>query len=398
MCLASLVPEKISRRNLLRGLAASGLGSVALPLLRQGAAAPFDDGAAMRAKFEALRTAAPADPVSELVPFSLQADELPWKQLAMNLEAGDEVTFLLGGRYWLSREADLWFEPGCVFHARCGSNGTMYNPMRNHGTFSVEQSGRLEIARSAAEWLDAAGNLRTPEAIYRQADLSLHGLAIRWRGTAREGLLALLAQGDVDGLLEKEHARLISRQDLPDGWRDHFNTGSCENTFQPNATGGLICETNKDAALLVHDVDIHLEKKPRLDWRWKVDRLPSPGLEDQLALHDYLSVAVEFDDGQDLTWLWSTGLPVDKGFRCPIPGWDAIETHVVVRSGSEDLGTWQDEHRDIASDYRRYIGGDATRVVRVWLLGLSVFQRGHGTCHYERVVLRGSDGERSLLG
>jgi hypothetical protein len=41
-----------------------------------------------------------------------------------------------------------------------------------------------------------------------------------------------------------------------------------------------------------------------------------------LGTHDYLSGAVELDNGQDLTYLWSSSLPIGTAFRCPIVWWD----------------------------------------------------------------------------
>jgi hypothetical protein len=41
--------------------------------------------------------------------------------------------------------------------------------------------------------------------------------------------------------------------------------------------------------------------------------------EDTLPTHDYLSVAVEFENGQDLSYFWSAALPPESNFRCPIP-------------------------------------------------------------------------------
>ena len=79
-----------------------------------------------------------------------------------------------------------------------------------------------------------------------------------------------------------------------------------------------------------------------LDWQWVVDRLPSHLPEDQILTHDYLSIAVEFDDGQDITYMWSSSLPVGQVFRCPLPGWDAVETHVVQRSGLASVHTFSD--------------------------------------------------------
>jgi len=47
----------------------------------------------------------------------------------------------------------------------------------------------------------------------------------------------------------------------------------------------------------------------RLRWSWRLDKLPSRLPEDTALTHDYISVALEFDDGRDLTWHWSAGLP-----------------------------------------------------------------------------------------
>ena len=97
--------------------------------------------------------------------------------------------------------------------------------------------------------------------------------------------------------------------------------------------------------------------------------------EDQLTSHDYLSIAAEFDDGQDLTYFWSSSLPVGKAFR-----WTPLESHMVVRSGLADLGKWVRDERDIYADYKTHIGGPAKSVVNIWLLGVSLFQRRSGSC------------------
>ena len=57
-----------------------------------------------------------------------------------------------------------------------------------------------------------------------------------------------------------------------------------------------------------------------------------------MPTHDYMSIAVKFDDGKDLTFFWSRDLPVDTAFHCPLPGWKQREIHVVARSGTAELG------------------------------------------------------------
>ncbi|WP_310567821.1 DUF3047 domain-containing protein [Hydrogenophaga sp.] len=128
-----------------------------------------------------------------------------------------------------------------------------------------------------------------------------------------------------------------------------------------------------------------------------MERLPSHQPEDQILTHDYLSIAVEFDDGQDITYLWSSSLPVGQVFRCPLPGWDAVETHVVQRSGQADLGKAFDERRDLYADYRRIVGGKAKRVVRVWLIANSLFLRQVGRCAYRRIAIGQVDRLQRIL-
>jgi hypothetical protein len=106
-----------------------------------------------------------------------------------------------------------------------------------------------------------------------------------------------------------------------------------------------------------------------------------------LPTHDYLSIAVEFDNGQDITYYWSAELPVGTSYRCPIPTWTARETHMVVRSGRQGLGQWFSEERDVYKDYAEAIGGPMpARIVRVWLIAVSLFQGREGKCQYADIA------------
>jgi len=109
-------------------------------------------------------------------------------------------------------------------------------------------------------------------------------------------------------------------------------------------------------------------------------RLPSDLAEDTVPSHDYLSIAVEFDDGQDITYFWSATLPPETVFRCPLPVWRDIETTSWSAVGRR-LGRWLDEERDLYADYRRILAA-RREVLRIWLIGESVMQRGHGRCEY----------------
>jgi hypothetical protein len=165
----------------------------------------------------------------------------------------------------------------------------------------------------------------------------------------------------------------------------------------PDGRPALGCDTHHDVGILQREARVELTPGTRLRWSWRVNELPSDLAEDTLPSHDYLSIGVEFDDGQDITYFWSAALPTGTVFRCPLPVWRDIETHVVVRSGPDELGRWLDEERDVYADYRRIVGGPAREVVRVWLIGESVMQRGRGRCEYASIRLTNNDRTLEVL-
>ena len=71
---------------------------------------------------------------------------------------------------------------------------------------------------------------------------------------------------------------------------------------------------------------------------------------------NHLSMAVEFDDGLDLSYQWSSALPPETAYQCPFPHWSNRETHLVVRSGTRELGRWLREERRVYTDRSAAIG------------------------------------------
>jgi hypothetical protein len=383
-----------TRRDMLRRLSAIGL-SVPLAALSRATSAADQGGpppAELLGSLEAIITAAKSPELLAYRTFAITADDLPWRDIGLSAGKGQQVTFLLGGRLWLSREYNLWFAPGLVFHARSRGTRPMYNPMTNTGTMIAAHDGAIEVARSAGEWADDSGALWTPEADYKKADVSIVGIALLWRGDAAVGLKSLVVHGDVADVLQTELSRLESTRVLPEGWSNFYMFGGGPVVFSRGSGGEIECHSQNTVGILERPTQMPLLPGTRLGWRWMVESLPSMLPENQPAAHDYLSIGVKFDDGQDLTYLWSQGLPEGKVFRCPLPRWTPIETHMVIRSGGADLGKWLVEERDIHADYTAHIGGSAKAVSHVWLLAVTVFQRRLGACRYADIQISNPGG------
>lgn len=188
----------------------------------------------------------------------------------------------------------------------------------------------------------------------------------------------------------------------PEGWAYHpalAFLGPAEiyhrRLAAPGDSGPVVqmhADTVRNAGILTRNVAVPLTPGTRLSWRWKVDQLPSKVSEIEAARHDYFSIAVKFENGKDLTYMWSAAMPEGTHFVCPLPDWNKIEWHAVVRSGETDLGKWLAEERDVLADYNRVIGGKAPgRITQVWLISASIIQQSEGRAKFGDIVLTNPD-------
>ncbi len=338
--------------------------------------------------------------------FSVPASEPPWFDTGLDLRAGEHVTVLAVGSAILSTELNLLFYPDMQLWYRVGETGRVFRGTRQSHSFRVSEPGRLYFGSYfPGEWATRTGSVSVGTDAYRQMQGSLEVLVLRWAVQPLEGLKRILCVGDAGALLASEIDRLQNGVKPPAGWEYLWFLGQSEiygaGPPSPAQRPSIACYTQRNAAILHKDVSVPLSSETRLCWSWKMDTLPCQKPENTLENHDYLSIAVEFDNGQDLAFFWSSQLPVDTGFRCPIPTWTARETHVVARSGSNLLGRWLDEERPLHTYYERFVGtigkrddghdprvvAPPTRIERIWLIANSMFKRQEGRCEYGAIEL-----------
>ena len=319
-----------------------------------------------------------------------------WIDTGLDLRAGEEVSLFSAGMVWLAEELGIGVDGGVALWHRVGTDGTIAKSIGTTTSFRADRDGRLMlIAKPPGEWLDESGRF-LPDYPHEGASGGLMVAVLIWPGPARDGLTRFRTN-DASGSAARELARLDARVPLAPGWRHLWRLGENQ-IFRAEAAGPqparICCQTAQDVGILQYPVDVALDRSTQLTWAWKAEELPSKLREDSLPTHDYLSIAVEFDNGRDLTYMWSAALPEGKVFQCPLPWWDKRETHQVVRSDLAKLGAWLEEKQPILDDYERAIGGELPkRIVAVWLIAVSAFQRGKGICSYARIRLKGDKGE-----
>jgi len=360
-----------------------------------------DDGKADGERFDAafsrfLEDPAVAHHVRSARVLSLEAAEKGWVEAGIEVEPGDQVTVMAVGALWASKLLDLRFGPRMGIWLRAGLKGTIFKTPSHVSTVPVAQGGPLYlVAWPPGEWADEQGTF-DPALPRGGISGALHVCVIVWKEDAVEGLKTLLQVGDFQNLVTSALAQAQMPVTTPQGWHYlwRLGQGAIYSDAGHQTRRHIHCHTKEDVGILQFPADFPLSETTRLSWRWKVDRLPGEMAEDIQFTHDYLSIAVEFDNGQDLTYMWSSKLAEGTVFRCPLVFWDQIETHWVLRSNPAELGKWLSEERPLKADYAHAVGTPPQRIVRVWLIANSVFQRGEGICDYADIEL--VDGDKRL--
>lgn len=319
----------------------------------------------------------------------------PWTDSTLAVRGDDEVTWLAEGRVAASEDLGLWGGPSFHLWARTGERGTIFKGTGATHTFRAPAAGTLHFATYQGEWATRDGKLATPVEMYQTVTGAIEVAAIRWSGGAAEGLAALAAAAPQDRLIAAEARRLASPVVQPEGWEQLWFLG--DNAIFSSRGGGIGVHTHEDAGILQKRVELDLTPDTTLSWRWLVSKLPAREAENTIPTHDYLSIAVEFDNRLDLTYYWSAALPVGALFTCPLPTWAARETHMVVRSGAEGLGVWQQESRSLLADYRAALGEPPRKIVGVWLIAVSLFRHGEGVAEFADISLANARERRQVL-
>ena len=163
------------------------------------------------------------------------------------------------------------------------------------------------------------------------------------------------------GLVETEVVRVQENKGVESmaDWKPLWFLGESKMYKQvlDESKPGIHCRPYQNTGILQHNLDspLSFETGTDVSRQWMINSLPSRLREDTALSHDDLSLAFAFDDGRDLTYIWSWNLPEGSGYWCPPPAWADREYHIVIRSGTERLGKWIAEGRNIYDDYVKYV-------------------------------------------
>jgi hypothetical protein len=334
---------------------------------------------------------AAADPVAARAHVAIDNAMAGWLASGLRVAAGDEVTLFTDGSLTVD---GLVLEPRHLLWYRLGDDGDAMNFAANQETFVAPDDGEifLTLRPFGLYWPDRRGTypegFSTAAAVPVDFDIEL----VRFVGTAADGLSAMAATGDATATAAL--AVIAARKPLPAGFEPLWYLAR-SNVWADGASDGrpgITVETDDDFGIVKKALDIPLTPTTEITFDWRYDAVPALGPETEAGFHDYVSIAIEFDNGQDLTWMRSVSLSEGSHFRCPLPWWDSRETHFVLQSGATGLGEWSSHTRNVLADYQAAVQGDPpSRIVGVWFIGNSVFGRQRAAASFADVAVIDGD-------
>jgi Protein of unknown function (DUF3047) len=188
--------------------------------------------------------------------------------------------------------------------------------------------------------------------------------------------LSTLASAEAEFLVEDWTSQSLGSVGVPSGW-----TGE---SFGRRAFYDLAIEADRDRRVLhLKSLDEHstiskditgkvqIRATPVLEWTWKVAVLPIGGDLREAQTSDLpIQLYVVWPRFPTLVrsrvigYVWDANAPVGLVTSSRKT---ARVTFIVLRSGSEDLGRWVPERRNVAEDYQRIFGEppDDPRIVTI---------------------------------
>jgi hypothetical protein len=151
---------------------------------------------------------------------------------------------------------------------------------------------------------------------------------------------------------------------IPAGWRAYETPGGRPTydfvVAEDEGRRALRVSGRDEHSTIAKEIHVDLQATPILEWRWKIVELPAGADVRKRATSDLtahvLVVWPRFPEAlrsRLIAYAWGTSEPAGSVERSRKTG---TVTFFILRSGSEHLGRWLTERRDVVADYRRVYG------------------------------------------
>jgi hypothetical protein len=176
---------------------------------------------------------------------------------------------------------------------------------------------------------------------------------------------------------------------LSPSWKEHVFQGHTTYQVVEDGTNHVLRATAQAAASGVgQELQVKVAPGTTLSWRWKIDQLP-PGASDQdLKTFDHSArIYIAFKAllaPRTINYTWSASGKIGAQSNHPSSNRARI---IVLESGSEKVGQWVVEKRDIYQDWKALFGDEPPEIQSIGLMTDSDGTKANVTGYYDDIVL-----------
>ena len=163
---------------------------------------------------------------------------------------------------------------------------------------------------------------------------------------------------------------------VPSGWEKKEDKGKLNCLIEKDEQGKpvLHIKSNNASGGIHKVIEIDVKQYPYFTWKWKVIKIPPKGDVRKKGTDDQAgNIYVAFPGGfpelvrsKIVSYLWDSNAP--KGLMTTSPKRGNTK-NIVVENGSEKLGEWITEKRNVYEDYKKLFGEEPpkTAKVSIWI-------------------------------
>jgi hypothetical protein len=172
-------------------------------------------------------------------------------------------------------------------------------------------------------------------------------------------LIPLSLKADTDQLIIETFSQGADEKGVPIGWELKEKEGTPIIRLEKEKDTSVLHLISERASFgLTKEIRVNLKEYPYLNFRWKAEKIPKNGdfrkkETDDQAAQIYVVFGTFKLTAKIVGYLWENTLP--KFTTGVSPAWGKTRL-IVLQSGTENIGTWIWEKRNLYNDYKALFG------------------------------------------
>jgi hypothetical protein len=198
----------------------------------------------------------------------------------------------------------------------------------------------------------------------------------------------LSARADADRLIIESFSQGADQKGVPIGWDLKENEGIAQISLVKENNGHAVHLVSEKASFAItKEIEVDLQQYPFIHFRWKAVELPKGGdfrdkQTDDQAGQVYVVFGTFKLTAKIVGYLWENGAP---RFTTGVsPAWGKTRL-IVLQSGSENIGKWIWEKRNLYDDYKALFGKEPRKANLISLFINSQHTQSRAECWYGEI-------------